>query len=54
LISYISIHTDDTYGINLAPEGKKPLGRPWHRWENTIRMGLTEIGWGGVDWVHLV
>jgi hypothetical protein len=27
------------------PEGRKPLGRPRHRW---IEMDLGEIGWGGV------
>jgi hypothetical protein len=20
------------------PEGKRPLGRPWHRWEDNIKM----------------
>jgi hypothetical protein len=29
------------------PEGKRPLGRPRHRWEDGIRMDLREIGWGG-------
>ena len=24
--------------------GKRPLGRPKHRWENSIRMDLKEIG----------
>jgi hypothetical protein len=28
------------------PEGKRPLERPRHRWENGIRIGLREIGWG--------
>jgi hypothetical protein len=28
------------------PEGKRPLGRPRHRWEDEIRMDLREIGWG--------
>jgi hypothetical protein len=23
--------------------GKRPLGRPWHRWEENIRMDLKEI-----------
>jgi hypothetical protein len=31
------------------PEGKRPLGRPRRRWEDGIRMGLREIGLGGVD-----
>jgi hypothetical protein len=32
------------------PEGKRPLGRPTHRWENNIKIDLREIGWGGMDW----
>jgi hypothetical protein len=28
------------------PEGKRPLERPRHRWEDGIRMDLTEIGSG--------
>jgi hypothetical protein len=35
------------------PEGKIPLGRPRHRWEDGIRMELQEIGWGSVEWIHL-
>jgi hypothetical protein len=35
------------------PEGKRPLGRPRHRWEDGIRMDLREIGWGNVDWIQL-
>jgi hypothetical protein len=35
------------------PERKRPLGRPRRRWENNIRMDLREIGWGGMDWIHL-
>jgi hypothetical protein len=34
-------------------EGKRPLGRPRHRWEYGIRMDLREIGWGSVDWIQL-
>ena len=26
------------------PEGKRPLGRPRHRWENNIKMDLQEVG----------
>jgi hypothetical protein len=29
------------------PEGKRPLGKPRHRWEDGIRMDLREIDWGG-------
>jgi hypothetical protein len=35
------------------PEGKRPLGRPRHRWEDNIRMDLQEVGSGGVDWIGL-
>jgi hypothetical protein len=35
------------------PEGRRPLGRPRHRWDNTIKMDLREVGWGGIDWVDL-
>ena len=32
------------------PVGKRPLGRPRHRWEDTIKMDLQEVGWGhGLD-----
>jgi hypothetical protein len=34
------------------PEGKKSLGRPRHRWEDT-KMDLQEVGCGGVDWIDL-
>ena len=26
------------------PEGKRPLGRPSHRWEDNIRMDCEEVG----------
>jgi hypothetical protein len=29
------------------PEGKRPLGRPRHRWEVGIKVDLGEIGWWG-------
>jgi hypothetical protein len=35
------------------PEGKRPLGRPKHRWVDTIKMNLREIGWGGMDWIDV-
>ena len=35
------------------PEGKRPLGRPRRRWEDTIKMDLREVGGGG-DWMELV
>jgi hypothetical protein len=26
------------------PKGKRPLGKPTHRWEDNIKMDLREIG----------
>ena len=34
-------------------EGKRPLWRPRHRWEDNIRMDLQEVGCGGIDWIKL-
>jgi hypothetical protein len=34
-------------------EGKRPLRRPGCRWEDNVTMDLREIGWEGVDWMHL-
>jgi hypothetical protein len=32
------------------PMGRRPLGRPRSRWEDNIKMGLREVGWGhGLD-----
>jgi hypothetical protein len=39
-------------GFWWTPKGKRPLGRPRRRWENNIKIER-EIGWGGVDWIHL-
>jgi hypothetical protein len=35
------------------PEGKRPLGRPRHRWEDNIKVYLQEWDVGCVDWIDL-
>jgi len=35
------------------PEGKRPLGRPKHRWVDNIRMDLQDVGCGYMDWIEL-
>jgi hypothetical protein len=36
------------------PEGKSPLERPRHTWEDGIIMDLREIGWGGgSSWLRI-
>jgi hypothetical protein len=43
----------NAYNILVGnPQGKRPLGKPRSRWED-IRINLSEIGWGIVDWTHL-
>ena len=34
-------------------EGKRPLGRPRRRWEDTINMDLQEVERGCGDWMEL-
>jgi len=34
------------------PEGKRPLGKPRRRWEDSIKMDLREVG-GVRDWMEL-
>jgi len=35
------------------PQGRRPLGRPRHRWVDNIRMDLQEVGCGYMDWTGL-
>jgi hypothetical protein len=44
----------DAYRILVGrPEGRRPLGRPRHRWEDNIKTDLREVGWGGMNWIEL-
>ena len=38
----------------MKPEGKRPLRRLRHRWEDNIKMELQEVGGVCGDWVELV
>jgi len=35
------------------PEGKRPLGRPRHRWEDNIKMDLQQVECGSMDGIEL-
>jgi hypothetical protein len=35
------------------PERKRLLGRPRCGWQGNIKMGLQEVGCGGMDWIEL-
>ena len=44
----------DVYRILVGkPEGKRPLGRPRHKWEDNIKMDLQEVRCGDTDWIEL-
>jgi hypothetical protein len=51
------VHMGDKRSANRVlvgrPEEKRPPGRPRHRWEDTIKMDLQEVGWGPMDWIDL-
>jgi hypothetical protein len=43
-------HMGERRGVYRVLVGKleweRPLGRPWCRWEDNIKMDLQEVGWG--------
>ena len=43
------------YGVLVdKPEGRRPLGRPRHSWEDNIKMDIHEVGYGGcMEWIDL-
>jgi hypothetical protein len=45
----ISLETVSDFTINI----RKAFYGPGRRWKDNISMDLREIGWEGVDWMHL-
>jgi hypothetical protein len=42
------------YGVSLGKsDGNRPLRRHKRRWEDNIKVGLQEVGCGGMDWIEL-
>jgi hypothetical protein len=37
----------------VKPEGKRPLGRHRHRWEDNIKLDLQDVGGICGDWMEL-
>jgi len=35
------------------PEGKRPLRKSRHSWEDNIKMDFQEVGCEAMDWIHL-
>ena len=50
-------HMGEDRGVHRVlvgkPEGRRPLGRPRHRWEDNIKMDLQEAGGGRGNWMEL-
>jgi hypothetical protein len=45
-------HGEKRYAYRILvgkPEGKRPVGRPRHRWVDSIKIDLRDIGWDGMD-----
>jgi hypothetical protein len=43
----------DVYRVLVGrPEGKRPLGRRRHKWEDNVKMDFREIGIDGVNWIQ--
>jgi hypothetical protein len=44
----------DVYRLLVGrPKGKRPLGRPRRRWEDNIKMDLSEKEIDGANWIQL-
>ena len=46
-------HMGEDRGVHRVLVGKRPLGRPRHRWEDNIKIVLQEVGGGRGDWLEL-
>jgi hypothetical protein len=51
------VHMEKRRGVYRVlvgkPEGKRPFGRPRHRWENNIMMDVQEVRCEVMDWIKL-
>jgi hypothetical protein len=49
--------TEDRRGVHRIlvgrPEGKRQLGRPGRRWENSTEIDSKKVGWRDMDWIDL-
>ena len=40
-------------GLLGKPEGKRPLGKFWLKWNENIKTDLQEVVYVGMDWIEL-
>jgi hypothetical protein len=45
---------EDAYMVLVEGSGRRPLGRPWRRWEDNLKMELkyVERAWTGSIWLR--
>jgi hypothetical protein len=44
----------DVYRVLVGKrERRSPHGRPRQRWDHNIKMDLTDVGGGGMDWIDV-
>jgi hypothetical protein len=44
----------DAHGVRVGkPGGKRPLGKPTHRWEDNNKIKIKGVGWEYEDWIQL-
>jgi hypothetical protein len=48
-----STHVEMRRVLMGKPEGRRPLGRPWHRWVDNIKMDFQEVDWQGGGGIRL-
>jgi hypothetical protein len=46
------VHEKCIQNFDQRSSREESLGRSRHRWED-VRMDLREVGWEGIDWMHL-
>jgi hypothetical protein len=51
-VARMGVESDVHMVLVGKPEGKRPLVRPRHRWEDNIKMDLQEVGVGCGDWIE--
>jgi hypothetical protein len=44
----------NSFLLNAKSEGKRPLGKPRHRWEDDIKMDSQAMECGSMGWIELV
>ena len=45
----------DVYRVLVGTtDGKRPLGRPRHRWEDNMKMDVQEVECECMDWIDVV